>query len=93
MANIKSAIKRARQADARRLHNASIRSRMRTFIKKVRMACEAEELENAQAAFKAAVPVIDKTAQKGIIHKNTAARYKSRLNAQVKKLFLAQKAK
>ncbi len=89
MANIASAKKRAKQSEKHRTHNISLRSKLRTFIKKVILATEAGTLAPAQEAFKSAVPVIDKMAHKGIIHKNTAARYKSRLNARVKKLFMA----
>ncbi|WP_263078264.1 30S ribosomal protein S20 [Endozoicomonas sp. Mp262] len=86
MANSPSAKKRARQAENRRQHNASLRSMVRTSIKKVVRAIEAKDLEAAKTAFQAAVPVIDRMADKGIIHKNKAARHKSRLNAQVKAL-------
>ncbi|MGI9274898.1 MAG: 30S ribosomal protein S20 [Endozoicomonas sp.] len=86
MANSPSAKKRARQAEGRRVHNASLRSMVRTSIKKVVRAIEAKDAEAAKAAYVAAVPVIDRMADKGIIHKNKAARHKSRLNAQVKAL-------
>ena len=86
MANTPQSRKRARQALKRRAHNIAQRSRLRTFIKKVRSAISDGNKEAAQTAFKEAVPVIDRMAGKGMIHKNTAARYKSRLNAQVKGL-------
>ena len=86
MANIASARKRARQSEKRRKHNASRRSMMRTYIKKVRKAIAAGDKEAAQAAFKAAVPIIDRMAGKGLIHKNTAARYKSRINARIRQM-------
>ena len=86
MANIASAKKRARQAEKNRTHNASLRSRLRTFIKKVILAVESGEVEKAQAAFRGAVPVIDSSVNKGLIHKNKAARSKSRLSARVKAL-------
>lgn len=86
MANSPQAKKRARQADKRRAHNASLRSLVRTVIKKVNAAIEAGDAEQAKAAYSAAVPVIDRMADKGIIHKNKAARHKSRLNAHVKAL-------
>ena len=86
MANSPSAKKRARQSEVRRQHNASLRSMIRTSIKKVVKAIEDKDAETAQAALTAAVPVIDRMADKGIIHKNKAARHKSRLNAQVKAL-------
>ncbi|PJE80102.1 30S ribosomal protein S20 [invertebrate metagenome] len=89
MANTPSAKKRARQAEVRRQHNSSLRSTVRTSIKKVIRAIEAKDAETAKAAYVAAVPVIDRMADKGIIHKNKAARHKSRLNAQVKALATA----
>lgn len=86
MANSPQAKKRARQNDKARKHNASLRSMVRTYIKKVNAAIAAGDAEAAKAAYLAAVPVIDRIADKGIIHKNKAARHKSRLNAQVKAL-------
>lgn len=86
MANIKSAIKRARQNPKRRMHNASRRSTMRTFIKSVLKAIDAGDVTAAQTNFVKAQSMIDNAASKGIIHKNTAARTKSRLSAQVKNL-------
>jgi small subunit ribosomal protein S20 len=86
VANIKSAIKRARQNDKLRLRNASARSMFRTFVKNVVKAIEAKQPEAAKTAFEKAQPVIDKAAQKGIIHKNKASRIKSRLSAQIKTL-------
>ena len=86
MANSPQAKKRARQAEKRRGHNASLRSLVRTRIKQVQAAIDSGDSENAQAAYSRAVPVIDRMADKGIIHKNKAARHKSRLNAQVKAL-------
>ncbi|WP_419535072.1 30S ribosomal protein S20 [Endozoicomonas sp.] len=89
MANSPSARKRARQAENRRQHNASLRSMVRTSIKKVIKAIDTKDVEAAKTAFTAAVPVIDRMADKGIIHKNKAARHKSRLNAQIKALATA----
>ena len=86
MANIKSAEKRARQAIKRRAHNITLRSKMRTAIKKARSALATGEKDGAQAAVKAATPVIDSMVNKGIIHRNTAARHKSRLSALLKAL-------
>lgn len=90
MANTVQARKRARQAEKRRQHNASFRSMVRTYIKRVIAAIREGDAAKAQAAYTAAVPVIDRMADKGIIHKNKAARHKSRLNGQIKAL--AQKA-
>lgn len=86
MANSPSAIKRAKQAAKRSNQNAGMRSMVRTYIKNVVKAIEANDLEKAQAAYKLAVPVIDRMADKGIIHKNKAARNKSRLNQHIKLL-------
>ena len=84
MANIKSAKKRARQAEDRRQHNASRRSMMRTYLKRVNAAIEAGDKETAQTAMASATPILDRMANKGLIHKNKAARHKSRLTAQIK---------
>ena len=86
MANIKSAAKRARQAEKTRKHNMGLRSEMRTQIKKVVKACDAGNKEAAAAAYQEAVPVIDSMINKGIVNKNKAARHKSRLNKMVKAL-------
>ena len=86
MANIASAKKRARQGEKRRLHNAGRRSMMRTYLKKVLSAIQKKDKEAAVAAYKEAVPMIDKMASKGLIHKNKGARHKSRLNAQIQAL-------
>ncbi len=84
MANIKSAIKRARQNVKLRKHNASARSMYRTYIKNVLKAVEAGDHELARSAYTKAQPIIDKAASKGLLHKNKAARIKSRLVARVK---------
>ena len=86
MANSPQARKRARQAEKRRAHNSSLRSLVRTVIKKVTAAISSGDATAAKSAYDNAVPVIDRMADKGIIHKNKAARHKSRLNSQVKAL-------
>jgi small subunit ribosomal protein S20 len=86
VANIKSARKRARQAEKTRKHNMGLRSRMRTQIKNVIKACDAGDKNAAQAAYKDAVPVIDSMINKGIVTKNKAARHKIRLGKRVKAL-------
>jgi len=83
VANSPQARKRARQAEGRRQQNAGFRSMFRTFIKKVIAAIDAGDKAGAEAAYKAAVVVIDKTTSKGLIHKNKAARHKSRLNTRI----------
>ncbi len=86
MANTPSARKRARQAEKRRIRNRMHRSRVRTLIKHVVKAIESGDRGAAVEAYRRAVPIIDATANKGIIHKNKAARHKSRLNARIKAL-------
>lgn len=86
MANSPQARKRARQNDKRRAHNASLRSLVRTKIKRVIAAINSGDAAASKEAFEQAVPVIDKMVGKGIIAKNKAARHKSRLNARVKAL-------
>ena len=86
MANSPQSRKRARQAVKRRTRNVAQRSAFRTALKKTEYAIEAGDKESAVSAFKDAVPVIDSMATKGLIHKNKAARHKSRLNARIKAL-------
>lgn len=86
MANSKSAEKRNRQALKRRDRNRSLRTRMRTAIKSLRKAAAEDEADTAQALLPRVQRVIDMTAQKGAIHRNTAARTKSRLAAVVNAL-------
>jgi ribosomal protein S20 len=83
LANIKSAKKRAVQSEKRRKHNASGRSMMRTYIKKVEAAIVAGDKEVAQNAFNVMQPIVDRKAAKGLIHKNKAARHKSNLSARI----------
>jgi small subunit ribosomal protein S20 len=86
LANSVQARKRARQAEKHRQHNASRRSAMRTRIKNVVKAIGAGDKEAASEAYKQAVPAIDRAANQGLIHKNKAARHKSRLNTQIKSM-------
>ena len=83
MANSPQAKKRAKQAEKRRQHNASLRSMFRTYIKKVIASIDSGDKEKALASFKEAQPVIDRIADKGIVHKNKAARHKSRLSKKI----------
>ena len=89
MANSLSAKKRARQAVVRRSHNVGQRSLVRTVVKKVIAAIEEKNIETAKSNYAVAVSVMDKMANKNIIHKNKVARYKSRLNAKIKALSAA----
>ncbi|MFA5626944.1 MAG: 30S ribosomal protein S20 [Thiohalomonadaceae bacterium] len=84
MANSAQAIKRARQTVKRGEHNSAQRSAMRTFVKKVIKAIGSGDKAEATAAYKEAVPIVDKMASKGLLHKNKAARYKSRLNNRIR---------
>ena len=80
MANSSSARKRVRQAEQHREHNVALRSRLRTAIKNVIKAVNTDDKELAKEAYKKAVPIIDSSVNKHLIHKNKAARHKSRLN-------------
>lgn len=86
MANIKSAIKRNKQNEKRRQHNRVFRGRARTYIKYARESFNEGTAEEAQAALLEAISALDKAAAKGVIHKNNAARRKSRLVRQYNKL-------
>ena len=86
MANHPSAIKRYRQSQKRRLINQMNRHRLKTQLKKLRAAITAGKALDAKALLPATLGVIDKSVQKGVIKKNTAARYKSKLHVRVKSL-------
>jgi small subunit ribosomal protein S20 len=90
MANHFSALKRARQTEKRTEDNRANTSRLRTALRKLRQTIESGDKKQAQAAFSSTVSVIDKAVKKGTIHKNTAARYKSRLSARVSKVAAAK---
>lgn len=79
MANTKSAIKRMRQNEKRRLHNRFFKSQTRTSVKKARLSYAEGDVEAARSATVTAIKALDKAAEKGIIHKNNASRRKSRL--------------
>ena len=86
MANIRSAKKRARQAAVARIANTAQKSMYRTLIRNVVKAIEAKDKGKAEAAYKEMTPVLDRYAAKGMIHKNKAARHKSRLTERIKAL-------
>jgi small subunit ribosomal protein S20 len=86
VANTAQAKKRARQNDKHRAHNASQRSMMRTYLKRVDAAIVAQDKAAANDALKQATSTLDTMAAKGLIHKNKAARHKSRLNNKIKAL-------
>jgi len=86
MANIKSAMKQNRQSEKRRVRNAAVRSTVRTAVKSTRIAIEGGQAEQARESLLRTIQVLDKAATKGVIHKNTAARKKSRLMRQLNAL-------
>jgi len=86
LANSKQAKKRVRQSEKHRKHNASLRSMLRTYIKKVTAAIASGDQNAALTSMQEATPVIDRMVNKGIIHKNKAARHKSRLTHHIKKM-------
>lgn len=92
MANLKSSIKDIKRNQKRRLRNKSAKSAMKTFIKKARLAAASGNTEALQQALAQACSAIDKTAERGIIHKNQAARRKSRLMRYVNQILAKQQA-
>lgn len=82
MPNHKSSEKRVRQSEKRRTNNRTHRTKVRTYIKKVRAALDSGKSEDIKQVLPEAISVIDKSVQKGVMHKNAAARYKSRLTVQ-----------
>jgi len=86
VANTKSAAKRARQSERRRQHNVALRSRMRTAIKKTTKALAAGDATQADTAYRVATSAVDTMTSKGLVHRNKAARHKSRLNKALKGL-------
>jgi small subunit ribosomal protein S20 len=92
LANTESALKRIRQSEKRRLRNRQVRSEARTQIKKARALIEAGELEEAQSTVTQAIRVLDKAAEKGIIHPSNAARRKSRLMHRLNQALQASEA-
>jgi len=86
LANIKSAIKRNKQNEKRRLRNRVYRGRARTFVKRAHLAVSGQNLDEARQATLEAISALDKAAEKGVLHKNNAARRKSRLMLRLAKL-------
>ena len=82
----KSALKANRQNIQRREHNRQMRSKLRTSLKAIRASLDAKDVDGAKAALSQTVSLVDKMATKGIIHRNTAGRYKSRLSARLTKV-------
>ncbi|WP_025321112.1 30S ribosomal protein S20 [Deferrisoma camini] len=92
MANHKSALKKIKQDEKRRLRNKAVRTRYRNLIKAVRMAVAAGDVEQAEAALQKAAPYLHRAVIKGVIHRNKAARHISRLTRQVQALKTQQAA-
>ena len=92
MANHVSSLKRARQTVTRTAVNRANRSRVRTSLRALREALTKGDVKAANEQFKATVSTLDKSVQKGIFHKNTVSRYKSRLNARLKAMATAKAA-
>ncbi len=86
MANTKSAKKRILQNEKRRIRNREVMSRTRTFVKRARIAIKDEEYPTSEEAVRQAISALDRAASKGVIHKNNAARRKSRLMASLNEL-------
>ncbi|HYE26184.1 MAG TPA: 30S ribosomal protein S20 [Clostridia bacterium] len=90
MANHVSALKRARQTETKTAVNRANTSQMRSALRKLRTALTSGDQAAAESQYRQAASVLDKSAKKGVIHKNTASRYKSRLAARVKKVAAAK---
>ena len=92
MANHVSSLKRARQTETKTAVNRANKSKLRGTLRILREAIAAGDKKTIAATFSETVSILDKSVQKGVLHKNTASRYKSRLNARVKALVTAKKA-
>ena len=90
MANHVSSLKRALQTETRTAVNRANRSRVRTSLRALREALTKGDVKAAQEQFRSTVSALDKSVQKGVFHKNTVSRYKSRLNARLKTLATAK---
>jgi small subunit ribosomal protein S20 len=86
MADHFSALKRARQTEKKTVRNRANKSRLRSALRSLRAAIEKGDNTGAQSAYRATVSIVDKGVQKGVLHKNTASRYKARLSARIKAL-------
>jgi len=92
MANHVSSLKRARQTETKTAGNRANKTKLRSSLRGLREAIAAGDKKTIQANYSVTVSLLDKSVQKGVIHKNTASRYKSRLNARVKALVTAKKS-
>jgi small subunit ribosomal protein S20 len=86
MANIPSQVKRNRQNERRRLHNKSVRSALKTYMKKFRAAAEAGDHQAATQAYQTVARKLDKAAQDGVVHRNFAANHKSKMAQRLNSL-------
>ncbi len=84
MANHFSALKRARQTEKRTVRNRNNRSQLRSALRKMRESLASGNREQAEQAYRQTVSVLDRAIQKGVLHQNTASRYKSRLSVRVR---------
>jgi len=92
MANHVSSLKRARQTETKTAGNRSNKSKLRSSLRSLREAIEEGNKKTLASAYSETVSILDKSVQKGVLHKNTASRYKARLNARVKALVVPAKA-
>ena len=92
MANHVSSLKRARQTVTRTTVNRANKSKLRSALRLMRESISAGDHKGATAAYRSTVSLLDKSVQKGVLHKNTASRYKGRLNARVKAIVTTKKA-
>jgi small subunit ribosomal protein S20 len=92
LANTKSALKRMRQTEKRRMRNRKVRAETRTYIKHARVQIEKGELDEAQKSVAQAIRALDKAAEKGILHRNNVARRKSRLMHKLNQAMQATEA-
>jgi small subunit ribosomal protein S20 len=92
MANHVSSLKRARQTVAKTANNRANKSKLRGTLRTLREAIAGGDAKTLMAVYSSTASILDKSVQKGVLHKNTASRYKSRLNARVKAAVLAKKA-
>jgi small subunit ribosomal protein S20 len=92
MANHVSSLKRARQTDTKTAGNRANKTKLRSSLRTLREAIAAGDKKTIAATYSATVSILDKSVQKGVLHKNTASRYKGRLNARVKALVTAKAA-
>jgi small subunit ribosomal protein S20 len=92
MANHVSSLKRARQTETKTAANRANKTKLRSSLRSLREAITAGDKKTIAASYSTTVSILDKSVQKGVLHKNTASRYKSRLNARVKALVTAKAA-